>query len=54
MTMRCDLIVDRKDHVQYLTVSKRFLDECTRSMPEQKKRGHIMYVDDSFKLSSHT
>ena len=28
-------IVDRKDHVQYLTVSKSYSDNCTGSLTEQ-------------------
>ena len=29
--VRCNMIVDRKDHVQYLTVSKSSSDDCTCS-----------------------
>ena len=29
------MIVDRKDHVQYLTVSKSYSDNCTCSLTEQ-------------------
>ena len=35
MTMSCNTIVDRKDHVHYLTVSKSYSDECTCSKTEQ-------------------
>ena len=28
-------IVDRRDHVQYLTVSKSYSDNCTSSLTEQ-------------------
>ena len=31
----CNTIVDRKDHVQYLTVSKSYSDNCTCSLTEQ-------------------
>ena len=31
----CDTIVDRRDHVQYLTVSKSYSDNCTCSLTEQ-------------------
>ena len=29
------MIVDRRDHVQYLTVSKSYSDNCTCSLTEQ-------------------
>ena len=29
------MIVNRRDHVQYLTVSKSYSDNCTRSFTEQ-------------------
>ena len=29
------MIVDRKDHVQYLTVSKTYSDDCTCSLTEK-------------------
>ena len=29
------MIVGRKDHVQYLTVSKSYSDDCTCSLTEQ-------------------
>ena len=35
MTSSCNFIVDRKDHVQYLTVSKSYSDNCTCSLTEQ-------------------
>ena len=35
MTFRCDMIVNRKEQVQYLTVSKNYSDDCTCSLPEQ-------------------
>ena len=31
----CNTIVDRRDHVQYLTVSKSYSDNCTCSLTEQ-------------------
>ena len=31
----CNMIVDRRDHVQYLTVSKSYSDNCTCSVTEQ-------------------
>ena len=33
--MSCNTIVDRKDHVQYLTVSKSYSDDFTCSSTEQ-------------------
>ena len=35
MTASNNTIVDRKDHVQYLTVSKSYSDDCTCSLTEQ-------------------
>ena len=35
MITSCNTIVDRKDHVQYLTVSKSYSDNCTCSSTEQ-------------------
>ena len=29
MIISCNTIVDRRDHVQYLTVSKSYSDNCT-------------------------
>ena len=34
MTLSCNMIVDRKDHVQYLTVSKSYSDYRTCSLNE--------------------
>ena len=33
--LSCNTIVDRRDHVQYLTVSKSYSDNCTCSLTEQ-------------------
>ena len=35
MITSCKTIVDRKDHVQYLTVSKSYSDNCTCYLTEQ-------------------
>ena len=35
MITSCNTIVDKKDHVQYLTVSKSYSDNCTCSLTEQ-------------------
>ena len=34
MMISCNTIVDRRDHVQYLTVSKSYSDNCTCSLTE--------------------
>ena len=34
MIISCNTIVDRRDHVQYLTVSKSYSDNCTCSLTE--------------------
>ena len=36
-------IVDRRDHVQYLTVSKCYSDDCTCSLNEQNTTLKILY-----------
>ena len=35
MLISCNAIVNRGDHVQYLTVSKGYSDNCTCSLIEQ-------------------
>ena len=35
MIISCNTIVDRREHVQYLTVSKSYSDNCTCSLTEQ-------------------
>ena len=35
MITSCNTTVDRRDHVQYLTVSKSYSDNCTCSLTEQ-------------------
>ena len=35
MIISCNTIVDRRDHVQYLAVSKSYSDNCTCSLTEQ-------------------
>ena len=35
MVKSCNTIVNRGDHVQYLTVSKSYSDNCTCSLTEQ-------------------
>ena len=35
MKISYNMVVDRRDHVQYLTVSKSYSDNCTCSLTEQ-------------------
>ena len=35
MTLDCNMIVDRTDHVQYLTTTNGYSDDCDSSSPEQ-------------------
>ena len=35
MIISYDMVVDRRDHVQYLTVSKSYSGNCTCSLTEQ-------------------
>ena len=35
MIISCNMVVDRRDNVQYLTVSKSYSDNCTCSLTEQ-------------------
>ena len=35
MIISCNMFVDRRDHVMYLTVSKSYSDKCTCSLTEQ-------------------
>ena len=39
----CKTIVDRRDHVQYLTVSKSYSDNCTCSLTEQNSTLKNLY-----------
>ena len=34
MIISCNTIVDRRDHMQYLTVSKSYSDNCTRCLED--------------------
>ena len=43
MISGCNTIVDRRDHVQYLTVSKRYSDNCTCSLTEQNTLKNLYY-----------
>ena len=35
MIISCNMIVNRRDHVQYMTVLKSYSDNCTCSLAEQ-------------------
>ena len=39
----CNTIVDRRDHVQYLTVSKSYSDNCICSLTEQNTTLQNLY-----------
>ena len=41
----CNTIVDRRDHLQYLTVSKSYSDDCTCSLTEQNTTLEKLYYD---------
>ena len=43
MIISCNTIVDRRYHVQYLTVSKRYSDNCTCSLTEQNTTLKSLY-----------
>ena len=47
------MIVDRKDYVQYMTVSKSHLDDCTCSLTEQKKALNDLYHDPMILYIAH-
>ena len=44
MKISCNTIVDRRDHVQYLTVSKSYSDNCTCSLTEQNTTTYKMKI----------
>ena len=35
MIISCNMVVNMRDHIQYLTVSKSYSDNCTCSLTEQ-------------------
>ena len=52
MMISCNTIVDRRDHVQYLTVSKSYSDNCTCSLTEQNttlKKKPVLWFDTNVK-----
>ena len=48
MIISCNRIVDRRDHVQYLTVPKSYLDNCTCSLTEQT----VLWSDTKIKQNT--
>ena len=53
MIISCNTIVDRRDHVQYLTVSKNYSDKCTCSFTEQNTtlKESVLWSDTHVKQS---
>ena len=55
MIISCNMIVDRRDHVQYLTASKSYSDNCTCFLTEKNttlKNLIKMYHKHDFKNSN--
>ena len=54
MIINCNTIVDRRDHVQYLTVSKSYSDNCTCSLTEQNTTlKNLYYGRDTNEKTKH-
>ena len=51
MIISCNTIVDRGDHVRYLTVSKSYSDNCTCSLAEQNTtiKKSVLWSDKNVK-----
>ena len=51
MIISCNTIVDRRDHVQYLTVSKSYSDYCTCSITEHNTilKKSVLWSDTNVK-----
>ena len=51
MIISCNMIVDRRDQVQYLTVSKSYSDNCTCSFTEQNTtlKKSVLWSDTNVK-----
>ena len=43
MKISYNMVVDRRDHAQYLTVSKSYSDNCTCSLTEKSITLTILY-----------
>ena len=55
MTLSCKTTIDRKDHKQYLTVSRSYSDDCTCSLTEQNSiKQSILYVTQNYLSSIST
>ena len=52
MIISCNTIVDRRDHVQYLTVSKSYSDNCTCSLTEQNTNNLLCVLKSATWLDS--
>ena len=54
MIISCNTIVDRRDHVQYLTVSKSYSDNCTCSLTEQNTtlKKSVLWSDTNVKQNN--
>ena len=50
MIISCNTIVGRRDHIQYLTVSKSCSDNCTCSLTEQNTlKKSVLWSDTNVK-----
>ena len=51
MIISCNTIVNRRDHVQYLTVSKSYSNNCTCSLTEQNTtlKKSVLWSDTNVK-----
>ena len=54
MIIYCNTIVDRRDHVQYLTVSKSYSDTSTCSLTEQNTtlKKSVLWSDTNVKQNT--
>ena len=54
MIISCNTIVNRRDHVQYLTVSKSYSDNCTCSLTEQNTtlKNSVLWSDTNVKQNT--
>ena len=44
MIISCSTIVDRRDHVQYLTVSKSYSDNCTTQVNRMYRSRRVLAI----------
>ena len=52
MIISCNMIVDRRDHVQYLTISKSYSDSSTCSLTEQTSSVSTRFAKTSMIFSA--